>query len=99
MKAFISILAAIMLCLSAGDALAQGRSGGHGFFNSTINGIENVGRSIGRSIGRVPGHLGFGGHHNRARLPAESRAKPPSGIGTSRVNSALIGHGHSRHFR
>jgi hypothetical protein len=99
MKMFTSILAAIMLCVSAGNALAQGRSSGHGFLSSTINGIENAGRRIGKSIGRIPGHLGLGGHQGRSRSPAESRAKPPSGIGTSRVNSALIGQGHGKRFR
>jgi hypothetical protein len=95
----VSILAAIVLCLSAGDALAQGRSGSHGFFNTAINRIEHAGRKIGRSISRIPDRLGLNGHHAKPKSPSESRAKPPSGIGTSRVNSALIGHGHDGHFR
>jgi hypothetical protein len=96
MKTFVSILAAAMLCLSTGDALAQGRSGGHSFFSATINRIENAGRKIGRSIGRIPDHLGLNNRHPQPKPPSENRAKPPSGIGTSRVNSALTGHGHGR---
>jgi hypothetical protein len=89
MKTSVFILAAILLCSSPGQALAQHRSGGsHGFFGATINRIENFGRGVGRSIGRIPSHLNFGSQRHRA--------KPPSGIGNSRVNSAISSQGRGR---
>jgi hypothetical protein len=88
MKTLVFILAAILLCSSPGEALAQHRSGGHGFFGATINRIENFGRGVGRSIGRIPSHLNFGSQRHRA--------KPPSGIGNSRVNSAISSQGRGR---
>jgi hypothetical protein len=88
MKTSVFILAAILICSSPGEALAQHRSAGHGFFGATINRIENFGRGVGRSIGRIPGHLNFGSQRHRA--------KPPSGIGNSRVNSAISSQGRGR---
>jgi hypothetical protein len=54
-----------------------------------VDRVERGARGFGRTIQRVPSNLGFRDHPNRA--------KPTPGIGTSRINSAIIGRGHGRH--
>jgi hypothetical protein len=91
MKTFVYVVAVIWLCFSPENAQAQGRSNGHGFFGGIVDRVEKGARGFGRTIRRVPDRLGF---HGQSR-----RAKPRPGIGTSRVNSAIIGRGHRKHSR